>query len=588
MKVTFEQFIELLRQLTATKVNCNETKAILTEIFSKTPKPLNWSQFNELLLLCNKDRVSKDFFDFFFLERTGRKQAGLSTIDANALQKGIDDFRKLAMLAFGNFKFAYRKLSKSTLADIEKDLAAFLKKPGAIIQELSHRPKKVQGIYPIAKEQTPHIGYITSKYIDIEWKIAYFLKKHLDEEATPKIENYIKKKLETNVLKTWIQKKIEKERTKEGIIVKPEHLMSIINGMQKCILLFEEHNPEKSFIALRKYANQSLEKLEKLKTEVIQVHKRGKNNTEIYLTWDYLDVYFATSMREKWEYYTFQDFEKSVFGHSKLRDLQLRYFDPTQSFDDNRVNKGLTEGLMLKRAKCTIYSIQESDTLGKDSELATTLAQGKPVIAYVPEIIDRKKHSEFLLEWASSSVVFLREKIRTLLPIFDEAEVIDECSKSLGISDPKKLKGFLRDCSDKIAVHLSRKAWVSIDTVWAQDSELITANKKVFTKLCHCLAIADQLFYNKRAGTLRNIHPLGIQVNLANGVANGVLVVRSVEDCVQLLYNIITNQMDLKLVHDSNNGYTILEEQISKSIFRVVTDKESLTNSFWNFYLLEE
>ena len=41
---------------------------------------------------------------------------------------------------------------------------------------------------------------------------------------------------------------------------------------------------------------------------------------------------------------------------------------------------------MVKRAKCTIYLVQENDTLGKDSELAATLAQGKSVIAFVPQL----------------------------------------------------------------------------------------------------------------------------------------------------------------------------------------------------------
>lgn len=46
MKVTFDEFKELIGLLTGTKVFCNETKVILEEIFSKTPKPLNWNQFN--------------------------------------------------------------------------------------------------------------------------------------------------------------------------------------------------------------------------------------------------------------------------------------------------------------------------------------------------------------------------------------------------------------------------------------------------------------------------------------------------------------------------------------------------------------
>ena len=66
--------------------------------------------------------------------------------------------------------------------------------------------------------------------------------------------------------------------------------------------------------------------------------------------------------------------------------LKLRYFDPTQSHLDFRIDKGLIEGLMLKRAACTVYMVQETDTFGKDSELASTLAQGKPVIAFIPHI----------------------------------------------------------------------------------------------------------------------------------------------------------------------------------------------------------
>jgi len=47
--------------------------------------------------------------------------------------------------------------------------------------------------------------------------------------------------------------------------------------------------------------------------------------------------------------------------------------------------QGLGGSAMLKRAQCTLYFAQESTRYGKDSELASTLAQGKPVIAYVPE-----------------------------------------------------------------------------------------------------------------------------------------------------------------------------------------------------------
>ena len=74
-----------------------------------------------------------------------------------------------------------------------------------------------------------------------------------------------------------------------------------------------------------------------------------------------------------------------MFGDPNVSDLKLRYFDPTLSFVDDRITKGIIECLMLRRAKVTIYNAGDKDSLGKDSELAATLAQGKPVIAYVRE-----------------------------------------------------------------------------------------------------------------------------------------------------------------------------------------------------------
>ena len=80
-----------------------------------------------------------------------------------------------------------------------------------------------------------------------------------------------------------------------------------------------------------------------------------------------MDVYFATSMRKRWEYEDLFDFVAKLMSRPELLELNIRFFDPTQSFDKNRINKGLVEALMLKRAACTVYSVQDTDTLGKDS-----------------------------------------------------------------------------------------------------------------------------------------------------------------------------------------------------------------------------
>jgi hypothetical protein len=111
----------------------------------------------------------------------------------------------------------------------------------------------------------------------------------------------------------------------------------------------------------------------------------GRKNTLRYLSLPYVDVYVATSMREAPDFVSQHRFTESVFKNDSVKDLKLRFFDPTLSYEDDRVTKGLIECLMLQRASVTLYNAGTADTMGKDSELAATLAQGKPVIVYVPE-----------------------------------------------------------------------------------------------------------------------------------------------------------------------------------------------------------
>ncbi len=101
------------------------------------------------------------------------------------------------------------------------------------------------------------------------------------------------------------------------------------------------------------------------------------------------------------------------------------------------------------------------------------------------------------------------------------------------------------------------------------------------------LAETTREHYDRRALTLRESHPLGIQVNLDTGVANGVLVVRSVENCAELILRIITGRLEFRIEKKLVKGveYQLLRESVSDSVFRVMTGDAMLTNSFWNFYL---
>jgi hypothetical protein len=280
---------------------------------------------------------------------------------------------------------------------------------------------------------------------------------------------------------------------------------------------------------------------------------KGIHNHKVYLTYDHLDVYVATSMRKALDYCYVYEFVSKVFNSRLLEDLNLRWFDPTQAYCEHRVDKGLVEGLMLKRAKCTIYLAQESDTLGKDSELATTLVQGKPVISYVPSLHD---FDQFFSDMAK-----LRDE---LYPGQNHSEIIMEM----------------------LRLYYPEGAWKD-ETVrnWLRkpaDIEFKHAARLIFHK-------AKEM-YDRKAGALKESHPLGLQVNLQTGVANGVLVVRTIAGCAKVLRAILLRTWEFDIEESEptmqfrSRGKALLRERMTGCIFRAVTDDNLLTNTFWNFY----
>ena len=278
----------------------------------------------------------------------------------------------------------------------------------------------------------------------------------------------------------------------------------------------------------------------------------GKRNHLAYLASDHMDVYVATSMRERHEYQMVNEVVKEVFSCPELAKLKIRWFDPTQAYCEDHIDKGLVEGLMLKRATCTLYLAQESDTLGKDSELASTLAQGKPVIAYIPSI---KPDAQ------DSYVEQLLSMIKEGAPHTGEAELV-----------LSQLRIF---CPDAAWSDPQIQSWV----VNPGSIDLVLAKRR--------LGDSIREHYDRRANTLKLSHPLGIQVHLETGVANGVLVARSASQCADLINRVLTNRLEFDLCEKEITGmqYLLLKERTSGSIFRVVTGDRFLTNVFWNFYL---
>jgi hypothetical protein len=125
------------------------------------------------------------------------------------------------------------------------------------------------------------------------------------------------------------------------------------------------------------------EKYEKIANRFLKARGFALQNTKFYLSLvNDLDIYVATSMRNQRDFIDMAETCEKIFKDPKIRNLHLRYFDPTISAADGHEDKGLIECLMVRCAKVLIYSAGVKESYGKDAEAAMALSSGKPVIFF--------------------------------------------------------------------------------------------------------------------------------------------------------------------------------------------------------------
>ena len=73
-------------------------------------------------------------------------------------------------------------------------------------------------------------------------------------------------------------------------------------------------------------------KIEPLLNRFKAARNKALANTNMYVSMiGDLDVYVATSMRNREDFRTMADFCDQIFSSNRLKDFSLRYFDPTLS-----------------------------------------------------------------------------------------------------------------------------------------------------------------------------------------------------------------------------------------------------------------
>ena len=122
---------------------------------------LGYSQFNELLLSLGYDRVSHSFFQYL-VDRNIHYRTGASLRTIEAFRYGVDEFRKIAILFFGNVKFAFKTLSRddSFLKDHVNRTAQRREK------NFCDRHQQIMPPSIIPEEETHLLGYVIKNQLE--------------------------------------------------------------------------------------------------------------------------------------------------------------------------------------------------------------------------------------------------------------------------------------------------------------------------------------------------------------------------------------------------------------------------------------
>ncbi len=340
------------------------------EVFQRLSKiednPLSKVQLNQLLLLSLEYGISDGFFKFYWtstpehiydvekLDDFDIKFKDLTHIVSLAhLRWGLERIYLDCLICFGNIRFGFREFCSKTYVELQE----FFKNK----------------IYPtdlISKRGN------TLHFKEIKKKDRYLI----SEMACKTYGNSPKSKSELKqFLIEGYKNAVVKGKTKISVkALLDGTYLSKASDSQISMNLFSASDILEDIV---ENENDIENKYSQIAERFIYAREAALKNTEYYLSLvNDLDIYVATSMRTKEDFLKMANSCDEIFKSDKLKQFDLRYFDPTISAADGHEDKGLIECLMVKCAKVLIYTAGEKESYGKDAEAAMALSLGKPVI----------------------------------------------------------------------------------------------------------------------------------------------------------------------------------------------------------------
>lgn len=343
-------------------------------------QPVNPERFNQLLIISHEAGVSRGFFRFYFchdpstddsypydpklLASFSKAYIGSSSISSiDQLYWGFERLYIDGLLHFGNIRQGFRSLRSRTFEDI----ASFIKSKTYSASDLSARGAPLP-LSMIAKDD---------RYLIAEMACKTF---EPSEERKGDLLQFLKAR-----------------RAAMSPGNRPITIRDIISSQKD-----NPYSEEQLNLSLDEILDQRVEDDGRLESVVAAItakfttaRDKALVNTRLYLSGiSDLDIYVATSMRNRNDFRAMATFCEAVFSDPRVADLNLRYFDPTMSAAVGHEDKGLIECLMVKSAKALVYNAGTKDSFGKDVEAAMAMSLGKPVIFFCDQSTRAKFYRE--------------------------------------------------------------------------------------------------------------------------------------------------------------------------------------------------
>ena len=333
--------------------------------------PLSRARLNQLLTLANEAPISQPLFAYYWLsapkhpydvryvpcyDECWPRLQNIQSIDQ--LYWGLYRFYVDALLYFGSVRTAYQRLRQLS----ENDLHSFF--ADRRIDGLEERGEALL-LAQIAKDNR----YLISEMVCKSFEVA-------------------KGKGDANQLEQVMIDLLQEHRAGGGGPVTASQLLTgdYATGEYAHLQPQLQLSADDFMEEVLENEDSLREKIHRVAQDFTRARIAALSNTAMYLSMvGDLDVYIATSMRNRDDFRRMADFCETVFANDQLKALKLRYFDPTLSAAKHHEDKGIVECLMVKCAKALILNAGTRDSYGKDAEAAMALSLGKPVIIFANE-----------------------------------------------------------------------------------------------------------------------------------------------------------------------------------------------------------